>query len=117
MRHALLFVFSLMACSPAFADQAACDKILKKAEQDEVTLSPVSSYKVTGSGRLHFHTAPTADCVNKDVFVVPGDRLIAYSEYKGWFSVMYMNFKTGKERSGWVESKRLKLAGTMAPKQ
>jgi hypothetical protein len=52
------------------------------------------------------------------VFVIPRDELIAYAETgDGWSSVMYMNPKTGDSVSGWVRSARLKLTGTVGPKQ
>lgn len=99
-----------------FADQALCGRVLKQAEKKQVLFSPVEGYKVVGEGRLYFHTAPHEDCRTKDVFVVPGDNLTASTEYKGWYSVFYINARTGKDYDGWVESKRLKFTGTMGPK-
>jgi hypothetical protein len=62
--------------------------------------------------------APSLHCPINGVFVIPRDELIAYAETgDGWSSVMYMNPKTGDSVSGWVRSARLKLTGTVGPKQ
>lgn len=117
MLKAATFAILFLATSTAsFADQARCEQVLKQAEKEQVLFSPVESYKVVGEGRLYFHTAPHEDCRTKDVFVVPGDNLTASTEYKGWYSVLYINSKTGKDYDGWVEFKRLKFTGTMGPK-
>jgi hypothetical protein len=113
LKTATILIFIITACSPSFADSITCDSISKKAETEQNIISPVAGYQVIGDGRLYFHFAPDEKCRNKDVFVIPGDQLIAYTEYKGWFSVMYLNPKTGKDFEGWVQSKRLKFTGTM----
>jgi hypothetical protein len=52
------------------------------------------------------------------VFVIPKDELVAYAMTSdGWWSVMYLNPRTGDDVSGWVRSDRLKQTGTMGPKQ
>jgi hypothetical protein len=94
-----------------------CAQLADGARKREVRLNPPSAYVVAGTGRLPFHLAPDAACRDKNIFVIPGDRLTAYSEYQGYTSVMYLNPKTGQDFSGWVESKRLQFAGTVAPAQ
>jgi len=42
--------------------------------------------------------------------------LVGYSEYKGWYSVMYVNPKTDEDFEGWLDSRRLESTGTMGPK-
>ncbi len=52
------------------------------------------------------------------VFVIPKDELIAYAQSDdGWSSVMYSNPRTGNTVSGWLKSARLKVTGTVGPKQ
>jgi len=113
-------VFIVTLCltfsSPSFADQAACDRVLSDAENKQILFSPAEGYKVAGEGRLYFYSAPDGNCRTKDIFVIPGNELIAYAEHKGWFSVMYINSKTGNDYEGWVESKRLEFTGTMGAK-
>ena len=109
-------IILLTATSASHADQGTCDRLSKQAENEQIHFSPVEGYKVVGEGRLYFHSAPDAKCRTKDVFVVPKDRLVGYSEYKGWYSVMYVNPKTGEDFEGWVDSRRLESTGTMGPK-
>jgi len=63
-------------------------------------------YKVGGSGRLQFYSAPDSRCAEKDVFVVPGNELYAYVEYGKYYSVMYVA-NDGNQVNGWVEKFRL----------
>jgi len=73
---------------------------------------------VTGTGRLQFYSAPNFSCLMDGVFVIPKDKLVAYAQTDdGWSSVMYINPRTGNDVSGWVRSERLKVTGTMGPKQ
>jgi hypothetical protein len=65
--------------------------------------SPPIAAVVTGSGRLQFYSAPNSHCVMTGVFVIPKDELVAYAMTSdGWWSVMYLNPKTGNDVSGWV---------------
>ena len=80
--------------------------------------SPPLAQVVTGSGRLQFYSAPDPRCAMNGVFVIPKDELVAYAETSdGWASVMYVNPRSGADVSGWVRSERLKITGTMGPKQ
>jgi hypothetical protein len=80
--------------------------------------SPPIAAVVTGTGRLQFYSAPNSHCVMNGVFVIPKDELVAYAMTSdGWWSVMYLNPKTGNDVSGWVRSARLKQTGTVGPKQ
>lgn len=97
-------------------DQAGCDGVSKVAESERVFLNPPSTHAVIGEGRLYFHVAPNDACRSKDVFVIPGDELIAYTEFNGWYSVMYLNPETGEDFNGWVKSERLQMIGAIRPK-
>jgi hypothetical protein len=81
-------------------------------------LSPPLGAIVVGAGRLQFYSAPKLGCVMKGVFVIPKDWLIEYAQTDdGWSSVMYNNPRTNNDVSGWVRTDRLKVTGTMGPKQ
>lgn len=70
-------------------------------------------YEVAGSGRLYLYSGPDEKCLNKNLFVIPGDGLIAYKEYGEngeWSSVTYTS-KTGKTADGWVHTERLRFTG------
>jgi len=117
MRKVFIVAAALLAApSISLADQGACDRIAKQAEKEQAFFSPAEAHKVIGNGRLYFYSAPDKNCRTKDVFVIPNDKLVAYSEYKGWNSVMYVNPKTGDDFEGWVEAARLEFTGTMGPK-
>ena len=80
--------------------------------------SPPLGNVVIGAGRLQFYSAPNFHCPIDGIFVIPGDHLVAYAlTDDGWSSVMYLNPRTGNDVSGWVRSERLKVTGTMGPKQ
>lgn len=71
------------------------------------------SYEVAGTGRLYLYTGPDEKCLDKKLFVVPGDGLVAHDEFgeKGeWSYVMYVA-KNGKDYHGWVSTNRLRFIG------
>ena len=92
--------------SAAHADQTSC-----RSPDQTVILKPALGYEVAGTGRLYFHFAPTEHCVDKKIFVVPRDRLVAYEEYGSWTWVAYKS-KGDKSYEGWVYTSRLKFVGT-----
>jgi len=106
---------SAIACGAAPVLSADCTTLNKQAQEKELRRWPLSSYRVTGAGRLHFHSAPDAACRDAKLFVIPGDKLTVYTEYQGYVSVMYLNPKSGDDFMGWVEAKRLEFVGTLAP--
>lgn len=117
MRKFVLAVLTVLSLSASLVSaQGACNNISKQVESEQVFLNPPASHKVIGEGRLYFYTVPNESCRSKYVFVIPGDELTAYTEFKGWYSVMYINPKTGKNYDGWVRSERLKMIGTIRPK-
>ncbi|MGC5700520.1 SH3 domain-containing protein [Pseudomonas sp. NFXW11] len=93
---------------PALAAPAVdCAALNDKASQEAGAYRPPLEAKVIGEGRLHFHSAPNAACLNKQLFVVPSDGLTLYASTEdGWAQVMYIA-KDGEDYSGWVEEKRL----------
>jgi hypothetical protein len=85
---------------------------------DAPMLSPPLGAVVIGAGRLQFYSAPKLSCVMTGVFVIPKDWLIEYAlTDDGWSSVMYNNPRTNDVASGWVRTDRLKVTGTVGPKQ
>ena len=95
-----------------------CSKQPQTGTKRVPLLSPPLANVVTGTRRVQFYSAPNLHCPVSGVFVVPKDELVAYAQTRdGWSSVMYLNPKTGKDVSGWVRSARLKVTGTVGPKQ
>lgn len=100
---------SALAKSPerCAAPQAGTDKA--------PMFSPAVFDEVIGSGRLQFYSAPNFHCAIPGVFVVPKDSLVEYARTDdGWSSVTYF---PGAGAQGWVRSDRLKMGGTVGPKQ
>ena len=102
----------------ALAGTADSCKEPKEGTNETPIFSPAMANVVVGTGRLQFYLAPNLRCPAVGVFVIPGDRLVAYAQTNdGWSSVMYLNPRTGNDVSGWVRSVRLKQTGTVGPKQ
>jgi hypothetical protein len=107
-RRATLFALFLLSLHPFQGAYAACD-----TPKDEVHLPERFMYQVAGSGRLYLYKAPNEACLDKSLFVIPGDSLTAYTESGSqgeWTSVMYIA-KDGEDYSGWVKTNRLKFRG------
>lgn len=112
---ALLALAAATASNGAPAATAtACDTIAKNAEHEQAQVRPVQAMRVTGEGRLHFHSAPDAACASK-TFVIPKDVLLAYSEWHDWFYVQYTNTRTGVVSSGWIPPGRTEITGSIGP--
>ncbi len=110
-------VLAAFFSASALAQTPDC-KEPKTGTNDVPIFSPPLGNVVTGSGRLQFYSAPNLACAMSGVFVIPKDFLVAYARTdSGWTSVMYINPRTGADVSGWVRSERLKITGTMGPKQ
>ncbi len=97
-------------CATAAPNCTALDRDVK--QQETVIPGCKAVHEVVGNGRLQFHSAPDQSCKMPGVFVIPGQTVIAYSEYKDYTSVMYINQKTNDSVTGWVLSARLKATGT-----
>ena len=95
----------------------SCDNFATLADKNKVLIpGDQAIYKVTGNGRLYFHRAPRNDCIETRVFIIPGDEVIVYADYKGYAQVMYIQ-KNGGDVEGWLSEDRLKPTGTgIAPK-
>jgi hypothetical protein len=106
----------LVTMMPAlFVFNSACAEIVNcNAEpRDQTYLTEKYQYKVAGSGRLFLHTGPNEKCIDKNLFVIPGDDLTAYTEYGSdgkWSNVTFTS-KTGKDYGGWVLTSRLMFTG------
>jgi len=102
----LLGVFLICCLSTASANDE-CKKLDIKFTTDGTIFDNTDNiYKVGGEGRLQFYSAPDKECSIKGVFVVPGDKLYAYVEYGGYYSVMFID-RNGEQVTGWVEKTRL----------
>lgn len=102
-------MLTFFTCNSTYADVVTCNG----EPRNQTYLTEKYQYKVAGSGRLFFHTAPNEKCIDKNVFVIPGDDLIAdydYGKNGEWSSVRFVS-KSGKDYSGWVLTSRLMFTG------
>lgn len=85
-----------------------CREINDQTYKNEVLLIPSGKiYSVTGTGKLYIHYAPDIECKSRAAgFIVNGDKVQAYTEYKDFFSIMYFK-KNGTTIEGWVLKDRL----------
>ncbi|MFG6892057.1 hypothetical protein ACGYTX_08210 [Burkholderia pseudomallei] len=88
-----------------------CRRLAKATGGPDDNFRPPLSATVTGTGRAHFYSAPASQCIEKRVFLVPGDTVTVYKSYKTWYQVMYVSGKTGEDFEGWVEEGRVRLGG------
>ena len=85
-----------------------CPTAYEKAEQEKVAIpAHLSGRTVTGVGRLYFYLAPDDRCRNKNVFVIPNDRIEVYAQYGEFTEVIYWNPASGAGVAGWVPSFRI----------
>ncbi len=114
----ILAIAAFQICSSSASAQD-CKEIEAAATTNGVRFPGyMSGHSVIGKGHLQFLSAPDKKCDLSGVFILPGESVQAYMDYKGYTLVMYMNPRTGTDATGWVESARLKPNGTgIAPHQ
>ena len=101
-----LLLIAFLCPSALFANDF-CHILSSEANNKGVRFDNTDNvYKVGGKGRLQFYSAPNEKCIEKDVFVVPGNELYAYVEYGEYYSVMYVS-DDGNQVDGWVKKDRL----------
>ncbi len=109
IKISLTFV-ALIICANASAN-TQCETIQNKSEKEQVYLDKSKNiFEVVSKGRLHFNNAPSKECKVKSLFLVPGDKVIGYSEYNGFTSVAYFK-ENGDSVDGWLDTSQLKNTG------
>lgn len=118
-RRKLLARLTIMAATlllavhtiPALAD--TCAQSSEEAQTQQIRIpGHASNHSIIGKGRAYFFSAPNSACISKQLFVVPGDIVIAYADYQAFTYVLYIHPKTGAQTDGWLQSARLKPNGT-----
>ncbi len=111
--HRILAIALCMLWSVAGLAADAAMPAQSCASLGEATAGPEDNFRpplegeVIDKGRAYFHSAPRADCVT-GVFVIPGDFITVYKPSGEWLNVMYVA-RDGKETSGWLLEKRVRL--------
>lgn len=91
--------------------ESSCEKVHNQIKDKIVNFSkPLEVFTVIGEGRLYFYSAPNDKCkISNNLFIIPKDTVVVYSEYNNFYYVMYIGKNNTVE--GWVDSKRLKSTG------
>jgi len=102
-------ILLLLACTAQAED--FCTHLDALANKEGIsTDSTENVYKVTGKGRLQFYSAPESRCAMRGTFIIPGQQVYTYLEYKNYASVMYM--ADDQQVTGWVDKSRLAATHT-----
>ncbi|MEB2501151.1 SH3 domain-containing protein [Burkholderia cenocepacia] len=112
MGIAMLVLGASLAASGAHATRAVdCGQLDAATSGPDDNFRPPASGTVIGTGRAYFYSAPDAQCMTKQTFIVPGDSVTVYKSHGRWYNIMYVNGKTGDDFEGWVEQGRVRLDG------
>jgi hypothetical protein len=110
MKASILFLLLMLSAGTVLAAPLRLDCAVAvpawRSEQVKVP-THLSSRRVLGRARLYFHSAPDSSCRLREVFVIHGDTLQAHNEYGTFTEVVYVNPRTGRSTSGWVDTGRL----------
>ena len=103
------FIFSFSLGATSASD--FCDTIKNTAEIKQAYLAHnKNNFIVVSKGRLYFKSAPSGRCALKNLFLIPGDQVIGYTEYNGFISAAYFK-QNGDSVDGWLDEKWLKNTG------
>jgi len=93
------------------ANSKRCTIINNEAEDKQSKIPPSESgHVVSDTNRVYFYSAPNETCKIKNLFIINGDKVNIYAEYK-FFSLISFK-KKGQLVSGWIHSKSIKPTGT-----
>lgn len=108
MKGALFIALSIMP----FLSWGGCENVNALAEKERYSIpSSESGYVVSDAHRVYFFSAPDDNCKIKGLFIVNGDLVDAYADYKEFSYVIFFK-KNGDPVEGWIHSKSIKPTGT-----
>ncbi len=73
--------------------------------------APPVMRKVAGPGRLDILSAPSANCRQAGLFIIPGDLVATAQAHGAYVFATYTHPKTGKKTEGWLLKERLGAPG------
>lgn len=113
-------LFSTILCASAListqVSAQSCTAIDQKMQQNSTSYYPRLSMQVVGQKgyRTHFYAAPVERCKIKQLFLIPKDSVVVYSDIKSegqtWIDVMYVR-RDGETVQGWMKRKDFKVTG------
>jgi len=86
-----------------------CASADKEAKSSDNQLIPAPEGRVIGRGRLHFHTAPKAECRDRNRFIIPGNAVVVHRRHGKWLLIDYVS-RDGVTHSAWVDAARIDWA-------
>lgn len=114
-----LFFSLLITLSTAASANINCDQLSKLADDNGVMYGTKYMFTLQGPKgfRSNFHSAPSAQCSIKNLFLIPNDTVIAYQQFQNenytWFYVMYID-KNGNDTTGWMKEKDFKMTSRLS---
>jgi len=108
--HTPLLLQEVEFVSGTPAEPVDCEVLAENASLDQQLPAPLPG-KITGEGRLYFHTAPNDSCTDRKAYIVPGDSVAVSNIHSfGWAEVSYTT-KNGAVYSGWVKQGQVLING------
>ncbi len=109
MHRIIWSLLSLLAFPAGVSAQTASDAPARCHAEEDLgePFAPVE-FKVVGTGRLYFHSAPFPECKTA-IFIIPNDYGYTQSVHDGWAAITYFSQQAGEVLSGWVEAQRVKI--------
>ncbi|WP_162877968.1 hypothetical protein [Trinickia diaoshuihuensis] len=105
-------LFLVLLAHHITVEASACKALNEVASKTGVFIPGNNAGRVViGKGRLQFYSAPSYECKMQGVFVIEDQTVDAYTEYKGFTSVVYLGSKKLSPVLGWVRSDRLRPNG------
>ncbi|WP_269915027.1 hypothetical protein [Acinetobacter sp. HY1485] len=115
----LTLIFLCLFSSTIWAD---CNSLAHIADTNSVQYGTKYIFYVKGQKgfRTYFHSAPSQQCLIKNLFIISKDSVIAYQTFKNegqtWMYVMYVA-TDGNTTEGWVKEHDFKIGGSIDPVQ
>jgi len=114
-----LMFLAFIICSTASSADLDCKQLSKIADENGTMFGTKYFFTLQGQKgfRSYFHNAPSSQCKNSKLFLIPDDTVVAYQQfnYEGisWLYVMYID-KQGRDTSGWMKDQDFKLSSQLS---
>lgn len=113
-----LIAVAVLSSMTQLANAQSCASVNAQVERNSAMYQPRLTFEIVGQKgyRSYLHIAPSDQCKQKNLFLIPKDSVIAYEEVRmngqTWVSVMYVR-KDGSTVDGWMKKKDLRQTGRM----
>ncbi|KEY57889.1 hypothetical protein [Serratia sp. DD3] len=104
MKIIIFLRFFIFLFFVSFFARSSCIESQQTSQTKQISLAKVK--EVNNSERAYFYKYANGVCKEENLFIIPGDRVIAYKNLNGYDYVAYLT-KNGDTVSGWIENNRL----------